>query len=254
MTLKEKILRAQMSQRVEELKARHAWLHGIAYNREEWDVFWHMTDNTTWAHQFGRMVGAEEVYYNSVTFTDERCYRRFIKFTCDDPKTGRQPTVPEYAGHDPHSTGRAGTHALASSVIEVAADNQSARSFFLTPGILMGPVGFEGVARDGFWLWERYGSDFVMVDGQLMWFHEQVCPDMGADYDDQNWAHDRYLDAKKEDVVVGELGGVPAHLTEPGLIHCDYTVYQPVQNTVPPPTPYETLDDDNTYSKGRNTY
>ena len=39
--------------------------------------------------------------------------------------------------------------------------------------------------------------------------------------------------------------------TEPGLFHADYSIVQPVQDTVHPPVPYATLDDENTYSPGR---
>lgn len=44
------------SQTVEEFKARHAYLHGVSYSREEWDYMWLKSKNCTWAHQFGRMV------------------------------------------------------------------------------------------------------------------------------------------------------------------------------------------------------
>ena len=66
-----------------------------------------------------------------------------------------------------------------------------------------------------------------------------------------NWAHDRYLDYLQRDLNIGELGGRPAMLTEPGLFHADYSIVQPVQDTVHPPVPYATLDDENTYSPGR---
>lgn len=57
-----------------------------------------------------------------------------------------------------------------------------------------------------------------------------------------------YLD---RDISIGEVGGRLAQLTEPGLFHADNNVVQPVQDTVPPPKPYKTLDDENTYSPGR---
>ena len=89
------------------------------------------------------------------------------------------------------------------------------------------------------------------MDGKWQWFHEQVCPDIAGDYDHGNWAHDRYLDYLDRDLNIGELGGRPAQLTEPGLFHADYSIVQTVQDTVHPPVPYATLDDNNTYSPGR---
>ncbi len=233
------------SQTVEEYKARHAYLHGVGYSREEWDYMWLKSKNCTWAHQFGRMVGFEEVYLNSVGHTDRMAMHAFMDQTIK---------FPEYMGHDIRSTGCSGTHVLASDVIEVAEDGNSARSSYLTPGTLMGPIGFDGEHRGGVWLWERYGSDFVYVNGEWKWFHEQVCPDIAGDYDVGNWAHNRYLDFLGKDCTVGELGGRPAQLTEPGLLHADYTIVQTVQNTVPAPEPYTTLQavpEDQQYSPGR---
>lgn len=233
------------SQTVEEYKARHAYLHGVGYSREEWDYMWLKSKNCTWAHQFGRMVGFEEVYLNSVGHTDRMAMHAFMDQTIK---------FPEYMGHDIRSTGCSGTHVLASDVIEVAEDGNSARSSYLTPGTLMGPIGFDGEHRGGVWLWERYGSDFVYVNGEWKWFHEQVCPDIAGDYDIGNWAHNRYLDFLEKDCTVGELGGRPAQLTEPGLLHADYTIVQTVQNTVPAPEPYTTLKDvpeEKQYSPGR---
>ncbi len=242
LTFEQRLHNAEASQTVEEYKARHAYMHGVSYSREEWDFMWLKSPNCTWAHQFGRMVGYEEVYINSVGHTDSMAMRSMTEMIRN---------FPEYQGHDIRSTGSSGVHVLASDVIEVADDGMSARSFYLTPGTLTGPIGFDGKHRGGVWLWERYGSDFVYVDGEWKWFHEQVCPDIAGDYDVGNWARNRYLDFIENDCTVGELGGRPAQLTEPGLLHADYTIVQTVQDTVPAPKPYQTMDDENTYSPGR---
>lgn len=243
LSFKQRLHNAIGSQKVEEYKARHAYLHAVGYSREEWDFFWLDSPNATWAHQFGRMVGFEEVYLNSVEHTDRMMVTDKLDLMIKHPT---------YQGHDLRSVGAAGCHALASDVIEVAEDGMSARSYYMTPGTLMGPMGFDGDQRGGVWLWERYGSDFVFVDGEWKWFHEQVCPDIAGEYDTGNWAHDRYLDYIDKELEIGEVGGRPAQLTEPGLFHADYSIVQTVQNTVPPPKPYVTLDEDNTYSPGRN--
>ncbi len=242
LTFEQRLHNAEGSQTVEEYKARHAYLHGVSYSREEWDFMWLKSPNCTWAHQFGRMVGYEEVYINSVGHTDNMAMRSMGEMIRN---------YPEYQGHDIRSTGSSGVHVLASDVIEVADDGLSARSFYLTPGTLTGPIGFDGQHRGGVWLWERYGSDFAFVDGEWKWFHEQVCPDIAGDYDVGNWARNRFLDFIENDCTVGELGGRPAQLTEPGMLHADYTVVQTVQDTVPAPKPYQTMDDNNTYSPGR---
>ena len=37
-----------------------------------------------------------------------------------------------------------------------------------------------------------------------------------------------------------------------GPLHRDYSLTQPVQDDVPWPVPYQTLDDNNSYAKGHN--
>lgn len=246
LTIEQRLHNALGNQKVEEYKARHAYLHAIMYSKQEWDVFWHKSPNTTWAHQFGRMVGWEEVYYNSVVHTDANMLGLAIQ---------KMQSMEEMWGHDFLSTGKSGCHALASDVIEVAEDGMSARAFYLTPGTMtggmsMGPAN-GSVCRGGGWLWERYGSEFVFVDGAWKWFHEHVCPDTAGQYDVGNWAHDRYVDYRSGKLKIGDLGGYPDRLTEPGTLHYDYSIIQTVQDTVPPPLPYKTLNDENTYSPGR---
>ena len=246
LTIEQRLHNALGSQKVEEYKARHAYLHAIMDSKQEWDVFWHKSPNTTWAHQFGRMVGWEEVYYNSVVHTDANMLGLAIQ---------KMQSMEEMWGHDFLSTGKSGCHALASDVIEVAEDGMSARAFYLTPGTMtggmsMGPAN-GSVCRGGGWLWERYGSEFVFVDGAWKWFHEHVCPDTAGQYDVGNWAHDRYVDYRSGKLKIGDLGGYPDRLTEPGTLHYDYSIIQTVQDTVPPPLPYKTLNDENTYSPGR---
>jgi hypothetical protein len=248
-----RIHRALGSQAVEESKAIHAYLHAVNYSREEWDTLWLNSENTTWAHGFGRMVGFDEVYYNSVFGMDRQILDLRMKATENCP----EEYLIDFMGADLRSGGFVSGHLLASPIIEVAEDGKSARCSYLTPG---GGTGAMFRVLDkmeqpaGSFLWERYGSDFVYVDGRWQWFHEQVCPDIDGRYDTSNWAYENYQRMLKKPEPMGELGGHPPKLTEPDIIHFDFSPIQPVQDTVPPPKPYETLDDDNSYSKGRNTY
>ena len=242
LTKQQRIHNALASQRIEDYKGRHAYLHGIGYMREEFDCFWYLCDNTTWAHQFGRMVGRDEIYVNSVNQSEAMMAQMNM---------GNYANFPMLAGHDLRSVGKSGIHALASDVIEVAEDGMSVRAYYLTPGTLMGTIGFDGRGRGNVWLWERYGSEFVYIDGEWKWFHEHVCPDLNGFYDIGNWAQERYQQYIDGTLNVGDLGGYPGLLTEPGITHNDISIVQPPQDTVPPPRPYKTLDDDNTYSPGR---
>lgn len=153
-------------------------------------------------------------------------------------------------GHNDHGTFGQGAHVLASAIIEVADDGKSARSFYLTPGTMTGVNGDQG-GRSGGWLWERYGSDFVYRDGRWWWFHEQVCPDIAGDLDEENWAQDRFRKYLDGSLKVGNASGPPRHgISDLRTIHDDLSIVQTVQDTVPVPELYKKLDEDHTYSPG----
>ena len=257
-------------QKVEELKARHAYLHGVNRGREEYGTFWLRSDHSTFGHTFGRMMGYKELV--PAHFGEPLAANAFAKsdekygMNDDDMKEGMpfenateekidRPTkmrdiygMFNLYGHNPGTFGQS-CHVLASPVIEVAEDGKSARSFYLTPGTMMGMNGPKG-GRSGGWLWERYGSDFVCEDGKWVYLHEHVCPDIPGKLDKGNWAHDEY--ARITDPNPGEpmppTLGDPPPVTDPGPMHMPYSVLKAPQNTVPWPEPYKTLDNDNTYT------
>ena len=241
MSLQERLNRAFAAQEVENIKTRHAYLHAKSHSFAEWNTLWAYTDDVTWAHSFGRMVGWDEMYYGSVEKYDRDMldlYNTMVKKN------------PHIIGKDFLACCLGGLHSLASGVIEVAEDGQSARSFFLTPGTLCACNMPSGV-RDGAMCWERYGSDFVYRDGRWWWFHEQVCPDIGDSYDDSNWAQDRFRKYMDGSLNVGNCSGPPASgISDLREAHNDISIIQTVQDTVPAPAPYEKLDEENTYSPG----
>lgn len=246
LSFKERLHNAMGVQAIEDLKAIHAYTHATMHSREEWDRIWYPSDAATWAHGFGRMVGWDQVYINSVTYTDQGM---------SGLNMNNAIAYPILRGHDLRSTARTGVHALATGIIEIADDGLSGRSFYLTPGTMFesasagdGPM---GSGRSGGWLWERYGSDFVYKDGQWLYIHEHVCPDFGSNYDNKNWAHDYFM----QDINPGParpLGGPKGGVTDPGPLHQDFNTTRQVQNTCPPPVPYKTLDDENSYAPGHN--
>lgn len=234
------------SQEVENVKAQHSYLHAVNHSAEEWETIWSKSDNSTWAHFFGRMVGYDEVWKGSVSEHDAGIIRKFIELGKKFPEVygkGLDIRGVTYGG---------GVHVLASGIVEVAEDGMSARTFYMTPGGSGDALNISGKRQTGI-LWERYGSDFVFANGDWLYLHEHVCPDimsMGA-FDQNNWAHDAYereLRSNPEELM--EHPGPPC--TDPGPLHFDYTTVQTVQNTVPWPVPYKTLDDDNSYAPGRN--
>ena len=273
-SLHERVAAVVAGQKVEELKARHAYLHGINRGREEYGTFWLRSDNSTFGHTFGRMMGYKELVpahfgqplkAHAFAPSDEEVGMTVPKddkgdsgmpFETATEKEIQRPTkmkeiygLFELYGHNPDTFGQS-CHVLASPVIEVADDGKSARSFYLTPGTMMSVNGPKG-GRSGGWLWERYGSDFVYRDGRWWWFHEQVCPDIGDSYDETNWAQDRFRKYLSGELNVGNCSGPPrSGISDLRQAHNDISIIQTVQDTVPAPEPYEKLDEDHTYSPG----
>lgn len=269
--------RALGAQAVENIKTRHAYLHAKSHSFAEWDELWAYTDDVTWAHSFGRMVGWDQMYYGSV----EKYDRDMLDLYCTMVKKN-----PHIIGKDFLSCCLGGLHSLASGVIEVAEDGKSARSFFLTPGTLCA-CNMPSMKRDGAMCWERYGSDFVYRDGQWWYLHEHVCPDINFTYDVGNWAHDKIMvgvsggpggaggpgspdgpGAGSKVAVQGHHAQVAQkvvdprddgrypHCDDPGPLHESIDnkdgITLCVQSSIKWPVPYQTLDDENSYAPGHN--
>ncbi len=276
-SLHDRVAAVVAGQKVEELKARHAYLHGMDMGREEYGTFWLRSDNSTFGHTFGRMMGYKELVpahfdepLRKSAFAPPEVEDHGMTLPDDDGEGGgglpfEKPSklgkdrpsrmldmyeMFDLYGHNQKGTTAQACHVLASPVIEVAADGKSARSFYLTPGTMLSMNGIGG-GRSGGWLWERYGSDFVYRDGRWWWFHEQVCPDIADAYDSFNWAQDRFRDYLSGKLRVGDCSGPPASgISDLRAAHNDISIIQTVQDTVPAPVPYEKLDEENTYSPG----
>jgi hypothetical protein len=239
-SLGERIARADTSQQVENVKAKHSYLHGRADGAGEWGAIWSKSGDASWAHAFGRMRGFDQVWYGNVTRYDAMAMENYI---------ASYETYPEIGGKDPRPLMEASVHTLVNDVIEVAADGKSARGSFITPGVIhsvLTPLGH----RYCHVLWERYGSDFVLEDGGWKYLHEHVCPDILTRLDTADWASEDFarLTSPTEGEAPPPSLGDPPPVADPGPMHQPYSAERLPQNTVPWPEPYETLDNDNTYT------
>lgn len=242
LSLEQRIHNAVGSQQAENIHARHSYLHAKSFAKEEWGQIWSRRDECSWAHAFGRWRGFENVWYGSVTCYDAACFQRFTQIYEQYPQIG---------GMDPRPLSEVSCHTLVTDIIEVADDGQTARAYFLTPGLIYSSLNANEKKRCAY-LWERYGADFVFEDGQWLFLHEQVCPDIFGNLDDVNWAHSKY-DMLKNPPPPPPGGGNPPprkdqKLQDPGPLHCDWSPIQTVQDTVPWPVPYVTMDNNNTYT------
>ena len=120
LTREERIRNVAAGQMVEELKGRHAYLHGVNFGREEYGVFWLRSTDTTWGHGWGRLIGYDEMFKAHCGAAADEMFgsARFTGWFGH-----------EMDGHDRRSTNWGASHVLASPVIEVADDGKSARSY-----------------------------------------------------------------------------------------------------------------------------
>lgn len=242
LSVHQRIVNAAASQEVENVKARHTYLHGRADATGEWDEIWCMDENSSWAHAFGRMRGGDQIWWGSVGQYDKMCYENWMNII---------ELYPEVTGKDPRPLMEASVHTLVTDVIEVAEDGKSARGSFITPGVIHSRLTDEGKPYCNI-LWERYGSDFVLVDGEWKYLHEQVCPDILSRMDFIDWAHGEYMRLTDPHLPAGPPPTPPAPpVADPGPLHMPYSVLSKPQNSVPWPEPYKTLNNDNSYSSLR---
>ena len=111
------------------------------------------------------MRGFDQIWYNSVTMYDYSVYETYIDLV---------QMFPEIGGLDPRPIMELSMHTLVNGIIEVAEDGKTARSSFVTPGMLYDCINRMAV-KQGISFWERYGSDFVCEDGSWKYLHEHVC-------------------------------------------------------------------------------
>ncbi len=235
----QRVQNAAASQAVECTKAMHSYYHGRADATGEWSNIWSKRDDCSWAHQFGRMRGFEQVWFGSVTQYDLMSFESWLE---------TYQLYPEIGGKDPRPIMECSVHTLVTDIIEVAEDGKSARSCFITPGVIHSVLTSDGKRYCNI-LWERYGSDFVLEDGEWKYLHEQVCPDLPGRMDCVNWAAESYDKLRKGLDPAGQATlGTPPPVSDPGPLHSPYSPLQVPQDTVPWPEPYKTLDENNTYT------
>ena len=241
--LSQRIFNAASSQQVERLHGIHNYLHAKCHCDEEWSTIWSCREDCSWAHEFGRMRGMQQVWWGNVGLYNGYAYDNYNKLL---------DMYPDIAGLDARPLMEVSMHTLVNSIVEVAADGQSARTSFVTPGILYDCLS-DRAPRSCINFWERYGSDFILEDGHWKYLHEQVCPDNGMMTDFMNAAADEYR--RIVDPPKGPGRGMPQgdryaklRLADKGPLHKRYSIFTPIQNTVPWPEPYDTLDNNNSYT------
>jgi hypothetical protein len=240
LSLTERIRNADASQQVENVKARHSFLHARCDATTEWTELWSESDERGWSHFFGCMYGRDQVWYGLVGDYDAMAFQKWLD---------TRDIYPELIGKDPRPLMECSVHTLVNDVVEVADDGMSARASYYTPGCIHSVLNADKRKFCGV-LWERYGADFVYERGGWKYLNEQVGPDIPAELDRGNWAADNYaeLTGVKEPWKPPEGGSGPPPTSFPGW-HKPYTAIQPPQYDTPWPEPYKTMTRELRYNK-----
>ena len=244
----EKIRNACACQEVENLHARHCYMHCAGRNVEEVDHFWICSDKVSWGHAFGKWIGWQGVKFGWGSSLERQGYGSYLELT---------QVWPQVTGLDPRPLYEAAMHTLATDIIEVAEDGQTARAYFYTPGAISSTLNTSR-KREGMWMWERYGIEYARdEDGTWKFFTIQVCPDLMVPLDSANPAELSWVRVKNHeappafgrggDQVLGCAGPIAPIVDEPDPVHADWTLVQTVQNPVPWPEPYQTFDYEESY-------
>ena len=235
--LDKRVARAADCCEVERVLTVHNYLHAGSRSYEEWSQYWSRRDDTSWAHSYGRMRGFKSIWMGSVVDYDATCienYRVIVE------------NYPELAGMDYRPLYTNSMHTLTNGIVEVADDGQTARAAYLTPGLLYSLLN-DDKKRWGAMLWERYGMDMVKENGEWKYLHYQVCPEFFDLFDIFNPAAIMYNNIKND--VPAPPPPQPRNIEDPGPLHMECSPLTPIQDTCPPPLPYETWNNQNTYTQ-----
>jgi hypothetical protein len=244
----EKIRNAAACLEVENLHARHVYCHSQNHNMVECDTMWSHDPRVSWGHSFGKWLTFTGVKYGWAGSQERQSLANFLKLTQVWPQVG---------GEDYMSCQEYPMHTLATDIIEIADDGKTARASFYTPGTISSTLN-TSKEREGMWMWERYGIEYICEDGEWKLFTTQVCADVVGPFDVGNPSRDSYEMLKSGRERPGGLpgggaqidgGGGPVgpHPDEIYDVAKDYTLVQPVQNPVPWPEPYETYNYNRSY-------
>jgi len=241
LTLSERINRAVAATTCEKIMSLHCLYHAGGIHREEIEEFWTKREDCTWSHNFGQMDNKTnyiECYADEQEANAVQIYEQVVPIYPEVSKVKDRRALIEVA-----------MHLLASPVIEVAEDGQSAKGLWYTPGCIFSTLNPQK-AKEGMWMWERYGADFILENNKWVYLNLKVCCDMAGMMDADNWPFmedsgepqsDKEEDSSKPDSSDVSVG-------IPGPLHYVLSNTQVPQERPYIPQPYRTFKETYSYA------
>lgn len=240
MNLSERIDRAAAASECEKVMSLHCLYHAGGIHREEIEEFWTKREDCKWSHNFGQMNNKKNYI---------ECYADEQEASAVDIYEQLEPIYPEVKKvKDRRALIEVAMHLLASPVLEVAKDGQSAKGLWYTPGCIFSTLNPQK-AKEGMWMWERYGADFILEDGKWVYLNLKVCCDMAGMMDAENWP---FVEAPQEppseedDSSKADSSRVAVGV--PGPLHYMLSGTQVPQERPYIPQPYRTFEETYSYA------
>ncbi|MFO1468434.1 MAG: nuclear transport factor 2 family protein [Steroidobacteraceae bacterium] len=153
-------------QEIQNLMSRRAMLHSIGHNEEELDL-WSRTQEIRWAQNGGCWIGNDyRRYYVEINFAMQKAQLAAL--------SRANPAIEDDFAKNRY-IGSTVLHVLTTPIIEIAADGQTAKAFWYTPGVILSSP--DGKQANGVNMWERYGVDLVREQGRWRFLHIEVITD-----------------------------------------------------------------------------
>lgn len=151
---------------IQNLMSRRAFYHSVGQNEKELEL-WARKREIRWAQNQGCWIGMKslKVYYDDVN--------RRMQAAGLSRLSKLNPAIRDVPEN--RFVGNTILHLLTTPIIEIAADGQSAKGLWYTPGAIL--TTDDGKTPQGLWIWERYGVDFVKEDGRWAFLNIQVNTD-----------------------------------------------------------------------------
>jgi hypothetical protein len=190
---------------IRRVMAMHEYYHSAVLHKEEVDDIWAME------------MPDVRFSINTCVFEGSEKLREFYVNTFEQQKKLNQ------------AAGSLVYHCLTTDIIEVAEDGKTATGIWMTPGIVTGVQESSGKAM---WVYEKYGVDFIKLDGKWKIWHLHTYTDFYCPWE-KCWT---------ENPENYSGGNPPVEPTRWVRSYNEYTV-----NTVPqfipkPPEPFKTFD------------